>query len=166
MLVKNLGETRIKLINSFRDLTDEQLNQKFSCSEWSISQILYHLYLTEKEMALYITGVLHITSEKVDERDLSFLSDCSVKKLDATEPPEKQFTKGVLIQLLEESRFHYVQTIFNETHVKMLAEKSVDHPDFGQISLKNLLDYTWMHEQFYIEKINALKQELSNGTQE
>ena len=69
-------------------------------------------------------------------------------------------TKDELVNLLEESRFRYLQDVFNETHERTLAEKSMDHPHFGLISLKNLVDFIWLHEQRHIEQINEIKKEI------
>jgi hypothetical protein len=76
------------------------------------------------------------------------------------EPPSEFFSKSDVIKLLEESRFLYLQAVFNETHETILGEKSVDHPDFGFISLKNLVDSIWLHEQRHIKQIEEIKQEL------
>ena len=55
MLMKRLGQTRGVLLNCLKDLSNEKLNQKPSKKEWSISQVIFHLYATEKETANNIT---------------------------------------------------------------------------------------------------------------
>ncbi|MFB6467795.1 DinB family protein [Cytobacillus sp. Hz8] len=160
MLVKNLGETRMKLLESIKNLTDEQLNQKPSMDMWSISQLLYHLYFAEKETAEIILNSLKTESKKVEEMDLSFLTDRSKKAKADVEPPEKFYKKQEITQLLEESRFQYIQAIFNETHEEKLVDKSIEHPTFGVISLKNLLDTIWLHEERHLQQINEIKYQL------
>ena len=99
-------------------------------------------------------------SEKVDERDLSFLTDRS-KRVEATIQLSANFiTKIEGMELLEESRFQYLQTVFNETHEEILVEKSMNHPAFGFISLKNVVDFIWMHEKRHIDQIEEIKREL------
>lgn len=160
MLVNNLGTTRRKLLESFSELTDEQLNQKPKNEMWSVSQVLFDIYTVEKDTALLILNSLKMESEKVNERDLSFINDYC-KKIKATnEPSEKYWTRKEINYLLEQSRFLYVQAIFNETHEKILKEKSINHPIFGRISLKNLLDFIWLYELQYIHLIHEIKQEI------
>ena len=167
MLIKNLGQTRTMLLASFKDLTDEKINKKPSKDKWSISQVLYHLYMVEKDTAVLILNSLNMQSIKVEERDLSYLSDRSKKVKATVEPPVNFFTKKELIALLEEARFQYLQAIFNETHEKILAKKSVEHPAFGLISLKNIVDFIWMHERRHLEQIEEIKEELdANSTAE
>ncbi len=69
-------------------------------------------------------------------------------------------TKAELIRLLEESRFAHLQYVFNKTHERSLAEKAVDHPLFGNISLKNLIDFIWLHEQYHVDRIEEAKKSL------
>ncbi|MCL6573087.1 MAG: DinB family protein [Bacillus sp. (in: Bacteria)] len=167
MLIKNLGQTRAMLLENFKYLSDDQINKKLSPEKWSIAQVLYHLYTVEKETSLLIFNSLTMKSEKVEERDLSFLGDRSRKVKASVEPPLSFFTKKELITYLEEARYLYSQAIFNETHEKTLAEKSMEHPLFGFISLKNVVDFIWMHELRHCEQITEIKHELeANNTEE
>jgi uncharacterized damage-inducible protein DinB len=166
VLIKNLGQTRTRLLESFMNQTDEQVNQKPDAEQWSISQVIYHLFSTEKEIAELILNSIKIDSKKVEERGLSFLTDRSRNVKAAIEPPEDYFTKKELLHLLETSRFQYLQAIFNETHEKTLEGKSVDHPSLGLISLKNLVDFIWLHEQRHIEQIKEIKMQLENKNME
>lgn len=158
MLISNLGKTRTKLLNSFRDLTDDQLNKKAGEDTWSIAQVLHHLYTSEKETAALIMDSLETKSEKVGDKDLSFLTDRSKKAKATIEPPSEFYTKKELVQLLEESRFQHLQYVFNETHERILAEKSMEHPAFGVLSLKNLVDFIWLHEKRHTDQIYEIKQ--------
>jgi uncharacterized damage-inducible protein DinB len=160
MLISNLGKCRTKLLDSFKNLTDEQLNQKPNADRWSIAQVIYHLYTYEKNTSEMILNALQAKSGKVEQRDMSFIADRSKKVQTTNEPPTDFFTKKELVQLLEQSRFHYLQTVFNETHERTLAEKSMEHPWLGQISLKNVIDTIWLHEKRHTEQINEIKQEL------
>jgi hypothetical protein len=167
MLIKNLGQTRTMLLENFKDLSDEQINKKPSNEKWSIAQVLHHLYTVERDTSILIFNSLTMKSVKAEERDLSFLSDRSRKVKATVEPPADFLTKNECITYLEDARFQYLQAIFNETHEKTLAEKSMDHPVFGLISLKNMVDFIWMHEKRHCEQITEIKQELeANSTAE
>jgi hypothetical protein len=169
VLIRNLGQTRTALLKSFIGLTDNQINQKPKEGQWSISQVLLHLSFTEKATAELILNSLKMDSKKVEERELSYLMDRSMKVTSFNEPSEDYYTKIELNRCLEESRFQYLQAILNETHVETLKEKSMDHPLFGKISLKNLVDIIWLHEQRHIEQINeiinAINSLIKNGAQ-
>lgn len=160
MLISNLGKTRTNLLTTFKDLTDEQLNQKPDQDKWSIAQVIYHLYTFEKNTSEMILSAIQAKSDKVEERDMSTIADRSKKIKSTDNPPTTFFTKKELVQLLEQSRFHYLQNVFNETHERTLAEKSMEHPFFGRISLKNVVDTIWLHEKRHTEQINEIKQAL------
>ncbi len=150
----------MKLIALISDLMDEQLNVTLSSEWWWIAQILYHLYSTEKEIAQFVLQSLKTISKKVEERDVSFIEACNVIAKAAEVPPEAFFSKKEITQLLEASRFQYTQAIFNETHKRSLTEKSVEHPGFGEISLKNMLDVIWLHEEQHLQQLKEIKQQL------
>lgn len=161
MLISNLGRTRTKLLTSFQDLSDEQLNRKPSDKSWSIAQVLHHLYTSEKAMAGLVLDALQAKTEKVEEKDLSFVTDRTKKSKAMSEPPNEMMTKENLLQLLEESRFQHLQFVFNETHERILAKKSMKHQDFGEISLKNAVNLIWLHEKRHINQIQEIRQQLN-----
>ena len=160
MLISNLGRTRTELLNSFSDLTDEQINRTPGENSWGIAQVLHHLYTSEKETAVFILNAVQTKSVKVADKDLSLIVDgCNTVKA-PHKPSTDFFTKDALIQLLEESRFLHLQSVFNETHERILAEKSAEHPTFGIISLKNFIDSIWLHDQHHIDQIYRIRQSL------
>lgn len=160
MLIRKLGETRGELLESFKDLSDEQINQKPAVDKWSISQVVSHVSMVEKNVVKGVLEALKAKSEKVEEKDLSFVTDRSKKVKSKTEPSSAFLTKQQLMDLLEDSRFNHLRSVFNEAHEVALAEKSMNHPAFGVISLKNMVDFIWMHEARHIEQIKEIKQEL------
>jgi hypothetical protein len=156
MLIKNLGQTRMQLLESFNHLTDEQLNQKTSFDKKSISQILFHLYMTEKETAVFILNSLNTV-----RKNMAGITTANPSEHDEGEEGKELFiSRFELVQLLNESRFKYVQAIFNEIHGNQLSERFIEHPMFGPISLEKLLETIWMNEQRSIIQINEIKQEL------
>lgn len=162
MIIKNLEQTRTNLINSFKNLTDEQFNKKPSADRWSVAQVVQHLYTTEVSMADLILVAIETKSksEPVEDKDFSFVTDRTKKVKAPKEPPSDFFTKKEMIALLEKSRSEHLQAVFNKTHVNLLAEKSLDHPAFGKTNLKNLIEFIYLHEQRHIEQIEEIKNEL------
>ncbi|TAM75071.1 DinB family protein [bacterium] len=160
MLIANLGRTRRKLLASLDGLSDEHLNKSPSNGRWSIGQIVCHVCNTEKGIVETVLDALPSTSGKVEERDVSLLIERYESNEAKTAPQAGFLTKAELIRLLEESRFKYLQSVFNKTHESSLAEKSMDHLLFGKISLKNLIDFIWLHEQYHIDHIEETKKSL------
>lgn len=163
VLIRKLGQTRTALLESFSYQTDDQLNQKVKEGQWSIAQVVHHLSTIEKETAQLVLQSLKMDSKKVENRDLQFLLDRSKKAKSPVEPPNQYYKRCELIQLLEESRFRYLQAIFNETHEKSLENKSIYHPGLGEISVKNAIDFIWLHELRHIEQISEISQQLQNA---
>lgn len=160
MLITNLGKTRLALISSFDTLSDGQLNQPGGEGARSIAQIIVHLHASEIETARSVLVALPHSSGKVAERDLAVLAELVRAHDTAIAPLAHALTKAELIGLLEESRFKYLQDVFNETHAQTLAEKSMQHAVYGEISLKNLIDTIWLHEQEHTRQITQIKAAL------
>lgn len=160
MLITNLGKTRQVLMGSFNTLTDEQLNRPSGALACSIAQIIFHLHTSEIETAKGVLEALPRSRATVAEQDPALLADRLQQNDTAMAPLTQTLSKAELIGLLEESRFKYLQDVFNETHAQTLAEKSVNHPIFGEISLKNLVDTVWLREQQHTRQILKIKETL------
>lgn len=160
MLIENLGTTREKLLDSLEGLTEEQLNAKPRTGGPSIGQIVHHLYASERETAALVLDALQSRSGRVEEKDASLLATGLQQGCGEEQATAERFTKAQLIRLLEESRFRDLQSVFNETHECVLAERSLEHPAFGRVSLKNLLDTIWIHDQLHGKQIAAIRQSL------
>ncbi|TAM57556.1 DinB family protein [bacterium] len=157
MLIANLGKTRRRLMASLDSLSEEQLNKSPGGGGWSIAQIVSHVCDTEKGIVETLLNALPGTGGKVEERDVAPLIETFESSQVGTASPPGSLSKAQLIRLLEESRFKYLQYIFNKTHETVLTEKSMDHPLFGKISLKNLVDFIWLHEQYHVDQIEKAK---------
>ncbi|WP_164669433.1 DinB family protein [Virgibacillus doumboii] len=142
MLLRKLRQIRGDLLDAIDGLSSEQLNIKPSDEDWSISQILYHLYLTEKEKTELMVQSINYPGEKFKAE---------------TEPPEYFLTRNELLQLLEESRFQYVRALLNKIDEENLTEVSSIHP---KISYDSLTEYVYLHEQRHIVQIKDIKQKV------
>lgn len=160
MLIEKLGKTRRMLLDSLEGLTEDQLNAKPRSGGLSIGQIVHHLYVNERDTATLILNALQPRSEKVEEKDASLLAACLQKDCGEDPVTTDRFPKAELIRLLEESRFRDLQSVFNETHESVLAERSLEHSSFGKVSLKNLLDTVWIHDELHSKQIAIIKQSL------
>ncbi|TAL72607.1 MAG: DinB family protein [Rhodanobacter sp.] len=160
MLIENLGRARKALLDSLDGLTDEQLNARPPDGGPSIAQLAHHLQASERATAALVLDALQSRSERVEEQDPSLLAAGLQQSCGHDQPASGTFSKAELIRLLEESRFRDLQALFNETHERVLAERSLEHPPFGRISLKNLLDTIWIHDDLHGKQIAAIKQSL------
>lgn len=160
MLIENLGRARNALLDSLDALTDDQLNATPPAGGPSIGQLAHHLQASERAMAACVLDALQSRSERVEEKDPSFLAACLQQGCSHDHAASGPFSRAELIRSLEESRFRDLQSVFNETHERVLAERSLEHPPFGRVSLKNLLDTIWIHDELHGKQIAAIKQSL------
>lgn len=164
MLITKLGNVRRELLEAIAPLADDALQHLPEAGGPSVAQILKHLAETERNVAEIVLGAVRGASERAAEYDLAQMR-AAIPTLaietDAWGAPVTPNTpapiKRDLIRALEESRFRYLQRVFNETHEATLVQKSTLHPVFGLISLKNLVDFVWLHEQYHVEQIRALQ---------
>lgn len=163
MLIEHLGEVRRKLLASFEDLSDAQLNTRSGADACSIAEVVHHLHRTEMQVAMVALDALAARGDAVAEKDPSVLEE-EVRRNHARPPRlDNTFTRAELIGLLEVSRFGHLQLVFNETHVSTLSRRSLEHPVYGAISLKNLLDTIWLDEQHHIRQIEGIKASFQPG---
>ncbi|MDQ0216080.1 putative damage-inducible protein DinB [Oikeobacillus pervagus] len=157
-----LDEIRKNLLKSVECLSDEALNKKVDEEKWSISQILYHLYEVENLAVSTLESGLEHGDEQVVERDLQFVVDRSRKVKLPDDPPNDFKTKDELKALLEKSRKN-LHAFLEKTDMQTLKEKSAAHLVFGKISLKNMVEFVYLHEQRHLEQIEEMKEELNYG---
>lgn len=163
MLISQLGKTRRDLLASLEPLSDAALNRVLPGQRQSIAQVIHHLSAVESETARTILQAIPQRSDKVPEHNEAYIVEHMANFVPASVPPDGFFTKAALIRLLEESRFRDLQQVFNETHEQVLTEKSMQHPAFGAISLKNLVDFIWIHEARHTRQIEMLKNMMAEG---
>lgn len=163
MLITRLGNTRRELLRAIEPLTNSDLWRASASGGRSIGQILLHLAETERSVAEEILGAVSRKSERAPEYDLAEMRavipslETETETHANNEPVASTMTKHDLIHALEESRFRYLQRVFNETHEATLTQKSVTHPPFGLVSLKSLVDFIWLHEQYHTEQIEGME---------
>lgn len=156
MLITRLGTTRNRLLRALGELGDEQVNRP-SDAGWTGAQIVRHLAATERQIAADILSALGGASSPVAERDIASLR-AELPRLEQGAASESApATRAELVDLLEDARFRHLQHVFNETHERVLAAKSMVHPLFGPISLKNLVDLIWLHEAHHLSQIEDLR---------
>lgn len=110
-----LQESRNKLLGSFEGLSDQQLNQVPETGGWSIAQVLLHLQQIESYFISLVKSALEVPDERVEERDMSRVTDRSKKSKSPIEPSSEFKTREELISRLNHSRGKVI-AVLNEIH--------------------------------------------------
>ncbi|MFS1513093.1 DinB family protein [Chengkuizengella sp. SCS-71B] len=152
-------EIRNKLIQSVEDLNDEQINQKQTNDDWSILQVLHHLYLTEHVIQ---AGFKHVIQKNKQNqttiKSFEIVTNRTIKREapDYTQPTDQYMSKQEILSLLSESRDQLIG-ILNNIEDSLLSHLSMSHPLLGRLNLDQYLEFIGIHEQRHIKQIEDLK---------
>lgn len=161
MLITRLGTNRTQLLIALAALTDEQINRPGDGERWNVAQIVGHIATYETRIANDILAALGGPGTAAPERSVDTLR-ADLVKLHREPPPAAEYTtRAALVRALEESRFRHLQRVFNETHEQELARRSIDHAHLGPITLKNLVDLIWLHDEYHLPEIEGQAHEQS-----
>lgn len=162
MKLKENIQIRNMLFETVEDLSNEQLNKKVSEDQWSIMQVLDHLYLMEAGLVKIMTKTFKTgPSETISDKPIHLTLDRTLK-FNAPNyfVPTNQFvTIEEMKQKLTESR-KALHTFVEETKDSNLEDKGFPHPAFGQTNLKQWIPFIGLHEKRHIEQINEIKNQL------
>ncbi len=151
-------QIREDLLNSFQGISDEQLNQSIDGSDWTIMQVLHHLYLMEITVTKAIQATLtQGEKQEVDSKPIQFTVDRS-RKVSAppfVEPTTDFMTASKITMMLEQSRNDFLKLLAG-TSEDALKEKAYPHPVFGLMRLDQWVPFVGYHEKRHLEQINEL----------
>jgi uncharacterized damage-inducible protein DinB len=154
-----LKQIRQNLWDTMADVTDETINQTRENDQWSIAQILEHLYLVERAIASQLIHGLHEESEHpIEEKNIDSLLDRSMKislSNPALEPTSEFQTLASLKEKLAKSRQQFAEAL-QSLDMERLAYKGMPMPYFGLLSLKQSIQFASLYEQRQIEQIREL----------
>lgn len=154
MLITRLGKARLGLLASFQALDDAQLNAAPDAHQPSPAQRIRQAAAFEQAVAGDILAALGARSDPVPDQAPAALAAALETYLAGLDwPAPEPATRDDLVKQLEATRFRDLQHVFNETHERVLAERSVQHPRFGRISLKNLVDLVWLNDEHQARRI-------------
>ncbi len=146
---------RKALLDAIEGLTDDQLNQKPAEGEWSPMEILEHLNLMETFIAHNISRTLASEhSEKASKKPIQL----TVSRLVKVDAPRQTAPSGEFIPLddmnsrLEKSRL-LLDSIYEETPLEVLENKSMKHPIFGKIPLVQWFPFVGLHEKRHLKQL-------------
>lgn len=155
-------EARTKLLDTVSDLNDEELNWKASEDEWSVRQVLEHLYLMEGGVAKTIQSQLtkeasHETASKPIERTVD--RSTKVEAPDFAKPSDSFATAEELQDKLRTSHTSLLQ-LEDTVPTEQLKARSYKHPVFGDMSLDQWIPFVGYHELRHIKQIEEVKKAM------
>ena len=155
-------EAREALWNSVRDVHHEQFNQKPAEDEWSIKQILEHLYLMEGAIANNIEKQLASGKEEEAKKRSIELSVDRTTKVEAPNEFQPTDDEASILEMEEKlaTSHQALQKIANEYSEATLAKKSMPHPAFGNMSLDQWVTFVGYHEERHTKQIEEVKEKL------
>lgn len=151
-----IDEARAELLNYVSNLSDNEAALITDNEEWSILDILEHLYVIEKVMTSEIKQIL----EK-GERKKAFkhkLLDSTLersKKFKAPEnmKPSKEFTSILQAKEKLASSRESLMELLEAYDTSELKGNSGKHPAFGTISVEQWVEFIGLHERRHLAQI-------------
>ena len=159
-VIEILNETRDYLIKEISALSFEEFNQKPDPDSWSIAQVCHHLYLTEKVTTKVMASELKSENRNKAERkrvDLLLNRSIKIKAPKMVEPNIEPFRVQEIQTLLNQSRNKLKALLSTIEEESILAEKTIKHPFFGELSLDQWIELIYLHEQRHTEQIIEIK---------
>lgn len=155
-------EIRSQVLELAETLTDEQLNQKVRDDQWSIMQVMDHLYLMEKNLTNTMKKVLEDGEEKsVDDKPIHLTVDRS-RKVDAPSyvvPSDEFITLDEMKDKLYKSR-QALQQFESQTNEEKRQKKAFPHPVFGLMTVNQWIPFIGYHEERHLDQMKEIKQQI------
>ena len=164
--LNRLEEERIKLFENLESLSTEKLDASVN-GNWSINQILYHLWVVETSSIKYIQKKTKYPDYLVNVSPLTYLKPKILKLLLAFGVKLK--APKIVSQFPEKIDFHKLNKEWKSSRESLdqliveLKEKKFDkkailrHPILGRINLTLALDFFDFHFKHHQKAINLLK---------
>ncbi len=164
--LNRLEEERIKLFENLESLSTEKLDASVN-GNWSINQILYHLWVVETSSIKYIQKKTKYPDSLVSVSPLTYLKPKILKLLLAFGVKLK--APKIVSTFPEKIDFHKLNKEWKNSRESLdqliveLKEKNFDkkailrHPILGRINLTLALDFFDFHFKHHQKAINLLK---------
>jgi uncharacterized damage-inducible protein DinB len=151
-----IEEARTELLNYVSNLSDNEAVLISENDEWSILDILEHLYVIEKVMTSEIKKILEKGERKnaFKHKPLNSTLDRSSKyKAPVSMKPNKEFTSISQAKERLESSRHSLLELLKEYDAIDLKVNSGKHPAFGTISVEQWVEFIGLHERRHLAQI-------------
>jgi hypothetical protein len=160
-------EQRVDLLNSFSNLSKEQLHFKPAPNSWSITETLHHLYLSENGTYLYMGKKL----QNVEDLPKSGFKNAwrvfllkwflrSNKKFKvpskANVSPSGDISFGDLVQQWNQLRKDFAQ-LLDTFDVQSAKKLTFRHPRIGYINAHQVLVFLQEHFNHHLKQLERIK---------
>ncbi|WP_411345619.1 DinB family protein [Paenibacillus sp. WLX1005] len=156
---------------NFVDTLDETiLNEHAQPDQWSIAQVLEHMYLMEQAITERLNATLQQTEptppplSRADGATPTFyLTLDRSRKIPAPSnlvPADKHATLQELHTRLDRSR-NRLEQVVETADPEQLKQKTMNHPVFGPLTLEEWLEFIGLHEQRHLEQIKDIQSALA-----
>jgi hypothetical protein len=161
-VLNTLLSVRKELLNEIDSLSDKQLNMKLSEDKWSVSQVIRHLIFLDEAILPALRKAVQEESERVVKKNLDFVLDRTNKvNSPLPEPSTKFISKEDLLKAANHVRTPLLEFINKIIDGTVIEDKSMIHPVFGAISIKQMIEFIGLHEKRHIEQIKEIKDKLN-----
>ncbi|SDN11525.1 DinB superfamily protein [Psychrobacillus sp. OK028] len=155
MFIEKNNEIRKNLFQQIDSLTNEQFNTKSDEASWSPKEIIDHLVKMEYTIIKGIKKELaNLASPSAKKKPIG-LSTLRLVKVDApaqTVPSSEYKRTEEMKAQLHHARMELL-TLYKSTDPKILKEKSMKHPIFGQVPLIQWFAFTGLHEKRHAKQL-------------
>ena len=163
-LIDRLEQARAELLDEFKPLSQNELDQQPADGGWSAGEVLQHLAKTEHVIAIMIArGVRRLRGEHSVEmttgRSLpSRFNDAGIEtgalRLQTTAPLEPAYgtPRDDVFAALSRSRAALLDALESAGGLDVSALR-IPHPVFGELDPHEWLDFLWRHELRHREQI-------------
>ena len=163
-----LSDAREKLLNEITSIDYTDFNKQLTDKEWTIAQICHHLVLTED----VFRGGIERNIQKADvqsfqQRSIQTIRDrkYKIEAPDIVKPTIQDFDIQEIINQLKKVRDKLTSTLSNIQDDSILSRKTIKHPVFKEVTLKQWIEMLYLHELRHIDQIQDIKLRLSSSEQ-
>jgi hypothetical protein len=155
-------EERDTLLAEVNDISDEVLNQRPDEKNWSIKQVLEHLFLMEGAIVKTIEDQLANGEEADTEPKPIELTVNREQKVEAPgfATPTDDFATLEEVKLKLAASHNGLLKLVEKADPGNLARKAFPHPVFGSMSLKQWIPFIGWHEKRHTLQIREVKEAL------
>lgn len=143
-------------------MNHQELNAHLIPGQWSIAQILDHLYLMERTIAHKASVTLKQGHAAPTDAKPYHLTLDRTRRIEAPPymvPTDEPKSFEQLKDQLEQSRASLIRVLEGHSDAQ-LTQLSFPHPVFGLMNLKQWEEFVGLHEQRHMEQIREIKQAL------
>ena len=157
------NEAREALLAEVTGIPDELLNKIPAEGEWSIAQILEHLYLMESAVAKTVSTQLQAgEATDIPDKPIELTVDRSTKVVAPSfVTPGNGFTPFEDLKKELAVSHSALMKVAREASESELRAHSYTHPVFGEVNLKQWIPFVGYHEMRHTDQIRDVKRKLS-----